>query len=111
LKAGQSLPVAGAIAGIVFTLWYFGITFLSPLFNILFPAPFLSMLVTGLVLTAVYTPLQYFLSRDRVWYMLLLGAGAGWTAAYLLLRLVGIWWPSRGMVGGLGGFPSPARLA
>jgi predicted RNA-binding Zn-ribbon protein involved in translation (DUF1610 family) len=107
LKAGQSLPVAGAIAGIVFTLWYFGITFLSPLFNILFPAPFLSMLVTGLVLTAVYTPLQYFLSRDRVWYMLLLGAGAGWTAAYLLLRLVGIWWPIEAWLVGLAVFLAP----
>ena len=109
MKIVPSLFAAGAVAGIVFSLWYFGIVFMSPMFSLMFPDPF-SMLITGSVLTAVYTPLHYRLSKYGVWYMLLFGAGAGVAAAYLLLSLVGAWLPVEAWLLSLAVFLAPPAL-
>ena len=102
--------MAAAVAGVVFPLWYLGLTFLTPLLNVMFPTHIVSMLVIGLMLTSIYTPLHYRLSRDRVWYLLLSGAGAGWVAAYLLLNIVGVRWPVEAWLVSLAAFLAPPAL-
>ncbi|MEM0441073.1 MAG: hypothetical protein QW463_05660, partial [Candidatus Caldarchaeum sp.] len=94
MKAAGYILAFMSMTGLVFSMWFAAASFLVPvLLRFFIPDSLISLLITALILSALYTFIHYKLQRTIFWPLLTLGALSGGILAYVLLYLVGSSWP------------------